>query len=357
VPQQPVTLDGVDCGYGSNDDNDSADTASAVTILKHVRHTVTAGSRIGVLGANGQGKSTLIKTIAGTLRQVNGVLRYGKDIAIGYFAQHELDVLRPDETPLQHFVRLARDLAREGAPQAREQELRNWLGRFQFSGDMVMQPVGSFSGGEKARLVLAMIVWQRPNLLLLDEPTNHLDMQTREALTLALAQYEGAMLLVSHDRALLRAVCDNFWLVADGTVADFDGDLEDYQRWVLDRKRNGTRTRDDASSTTASEGADSSEGASRKSKEDKRREAEERQRQAAARKPLQNSINKVEKQMAELEPQLKTVEAELADSATYAALSADELTAKLKLAGDLRVQLEALESHWLDAQAQLEELP
>jgi ATP-binding cassette subfamily F protein 3 len=334
VPQQPVALDGVDCGYGGTH-----------IILQHTIRAVTAGSRIGVLGANGQGKSTLVKTIAGTLTPINGVVRYGKDIAIGYFAQQELDVLRSDETPLQHMVRLAREFA----PQTREQELRNWLGRFHFSGDMVMQAVGSFSGGEKARLVLAMIVWQRPNLLLLDEPTNHLDMQTREALTLALAQYEGAMLLVSHDRALLRAVCDNFWLVADGTVADFDGDLEDYQRWVLDRKRTGNAAETPATGLPA-------EGSAFKSRDDKRREAEQRQRQAATRKPLTTAITKIERQMADIEPQLKLIEAELADSATYAALSADELTARLKQAGDLRQQLQGLEAQWLELQEQLEAL-
>ncbi len=171
-----------------------------------------AGQRIGVLGANGQGKSTLIKTIARTLAPLDGEYTQGKGLSIGYFAQQELDVLRESDSALQHLQRLAR----EAGPSAREQELRNFLGTFRFSNEMAAQAVGTMSGGEKARLVLAMLVWQRPNLLLLDEPTNHLDLVTREALALALNGFEGALLLVSHDRALLRAVCDEFWLVADG---------------------------------------------------------------------------------------------------------------------------------------------
>ncbi len=197
----------------------TSEAGTSTTILQGVSRTVLAGQRIGILGANGQGKSTLVKTIARELQPLAGKLTEGKGLRIGYFAQQELDVLRPDEHPLQHMVRLARDLGADAPAASREQDLRNWLGSFNFSGDMVTQSVGSMSGGEKARLVLAMIVWQRPNLLLLDEPTNHLDLPTREALAMALNDFDGTVLLVSHDRHLLRAVADDFWLVGRGRSA------------------------------------------------------------------------------------------------------------------------------------------
>ncbi|MGI9133249.1 MAG: ATP-binding cassette domain-containing protein, partial [Rhodoferax sp.] len=215
-------------------------------IVRNVSRSVLAGQRIGILGANGQGKSTLVKTIARDLQPIGGQITEGKGLNIGYFAQQELDVLRPADTPLEHMIRLVRELSAAGkiAGQAtREQDLRSFLGTFNFSGDMVKQSVGSMSGGEKARLVLCMIVWQRPNLLLLDEPTNHLDLATREALSMALNEFEGTVMLVSHDRALLRAVCDEFWMVSRGGVEPFDGDLEDYQRYLLDEAR---RQRDQA---------------------------------------------------------------------------------------------------------------
>ena len=225
----------------------AAGTAPAV-IVHHINRSVHAGQRIGILGANGQGKSTLVKTVARTLDVLGGEITEGKGLNIGYFAQQELDVLRPQDTPLEHMTRLAKETlasGRSGWIAAREQDLRNFLGTFNFSGDMVKQAVGTMSGGEKARLVLCMIVWQRPNLLLLDEPTNHLDLATREALSVALNEFEGTVMLVSHDRALLRAVCDEFWLVARGGVEPFDGDLDDYQRYLLDEAR---RSRDTSAS-------------------------------------------------------------------------------------------------------------
>ncbi len=235
LPNPMLTLDDASFGYPP------ADGASEPTVIvRHVSKSVFAGQRIGILGANGQGKSTLVKTIARTLPLIAGTMTEGKGLDIGYFAQQELDVLRPGDTPLQHMIRLARDtIANGGAGQfsSREQDLRNVLGTFNFSGDMVKQAVGTMSGGEKARLVLCMLVWQRPNLLLLDEPTNHLDLATREALAMALNEFEGTVMLVSHDRALLRSVCDEFWLVSKGGVAPFDGDLEDYQRYLLDEAR------------------------------------------------------------------------------------------------------------------------
>jgi ATP-binding cassette, subfamily F, member 3 len=204
-------------------------------ILQGVSKSVLAGQRIGILGANGQGKSTLVKTIARTMPLLAGTLTEGKGLNIGYFAQQELDVLHPQDNPLEHMIRLAKELG-SNEP-SREQDLRNYLGTFNFSGDMVKQSVGSMSGGEKARLVLAMIVWQRPNLLLLDEPTNHLDLATREALSMALNEFEGTVMLVSHDRALLRAVCDEFWMVGRGKVEPFDGDLDDYQKYLLEESK------------------------------------------------------------------------------------------------------------------------
>ena len=203
------------------------------TILQNVSKSVLAGQRVGILGANGQGKSTFVKTVARDLAALGGTITEGKGLAIGYFAQQELDVLHVDESPLAHMVRLARELGPQAQQPSREQDLRNFLGTFNFSGDMVMQAVGTMSGGEKARLVLCMIVWQRPNLLLLDEPTNHLDLATREALAMALNEFEGTVMLVSHDRALLRSVCDEFWMVGRGQVQPFDGDLDDYQRYLL----------------------------------------------------------------------------------------------------------------------------
>lgn len=209
-------------------------------IVRGINRSVLAGQRIGILGANGQGKSTLVKTVAHALAPIAGEISEGKGLNIGYFAQQELDVLRPLDTPMEHMIRLAKDTpAHMRAPgqSGTEQSLRTFLGTFNFSGDMVHQAVSTMSGGEKARLVLCMIVWQRPNLLLLDEPTNHLDLATREALGMALNEFEGTVMLVSHDRALLRAVCDEFWLVTKGGVEAFDGDLDDYQQFLRDEAR------------------------------------------------------------------------------------------------------------------------
>ncbi|MDZ7583587.1 MAG: ATP-binding cassette domain-containing protein, partial [Thiobacillus sp.] len=238
LPNPMLTID--DASFGYPPPADAAAGTPATVIVQHVGKSVFAGQRIGILGANGQGKSTLVKTIARTLPVAAGEVIEGRGLNIGYFAQQELDVLRPKDTPLEHMIRLARDtIANGGAGQfsSREQDLRNFLGTFNFNGDMVKQAVGTMSGGEKARLVLCMIVWQRPNLLLLDEPTNHLDLATREALAMALNEFEGTLMLVSHDRALLRSVCDEFWLVSRGGIKPFDGDLDDYQRYLLDEAK------------------------------------------------------------------------------------------------------------------------
>ena len=237
----------VDTAIGYPPDAEAPAGTPPTVIVRGINRSVMAGQRIGILGANGQGKSTLVKSIARELAPVSGEVTEGKGLNIGYFAQQELDVLRPQDTPLEHMVRLAKEAIAAGRSNVagREQELRNFLGTFNFSGEMVKQAVGTMSGGEKARLVLCMIVWQRPNLLLLDEPTNHLDLSTREALSVALNEFEGTVMLVSHDRALLRAVCDEFWLVSRGGIAPFDGDLDDYQRYLLDEAR---RAREEASS-------------------------------------------------------------------------------------------------------------
>ncbi|MSQ58047.1 MAG: ATP-binding cassette domain-containing protein [Limnohabitans sp.] len=225
LPNPMLAISDADMGYQSED--------GPRVILKGVKKSVLAGQRIGILGANGQGKSTLVKTLTQALDLLDGTMTQGKGLSIGYFAQQELDVLQEKDTPLEHIIALAKIVS----PQAREQDLRDFLGSFQFGNDMVKQAVGTLSGGEKARLVLAMVVWQKPNLLILDEPTNHLDLMTREALGMAINGFEGSVLLVSHDRSLLRTVCEEFWLVYDGEVKSFDGDLDDYQKHLEDVSR------------------------------------------------------------------------------------------------------------------------
>ena len=249
IPNPMLSISDADFGYIVDGEHK--------TVVRKVSRSVLAGQRIGILGANGQGKSTVVKTIARDLAALRGTITEGKGLTIGYFAQQELDVLSPDDTPLQHMVRLARDAGPNSREASNEQALRGFLGSFNFSGDMVRQAVGTMSGGEKARLVLAMMVWQRPNLLLLDEPTNHLDLITREALAVALNEFEGTLMLVSHDRALLRSVCDEFWLVGRGGIAPFDGDLDDYQQYLLDEAK---RRRDDSKRSVAAAGVRQANG-------------------------------------------------------------------------------------------------
>ncbi|MDB5788002.1 ABC-F family ATP-binding cassette domain-containing protein [Caballeronia mineralivorans] len=238
VPNPLLSM--LDASFGYPAPADALPGTPPTVIVRGINRSVLAGQRIGILGANGQGKSTLVKTVAHELALIAGEISEGKGLNIGYFAQQELDVLRPLDTPMEHMIRLAKNTpANMRAPgqSGTEQSLRTFLGTFNFGGDMVHQKVGTMSGGEKARLVLCMIVWQRPNLLLLDEPTNHLDLATREALGMALNEFEGTVLLVSHDRSLLRAVCDEFWLVTKGGVEPFDGDLDDYQQFLRDEAR------------------------------------------------------------------------------------------------------------------------
>ena len=309
------------------------------TILDEVKFLIRSGDRIGILGVNGAGKSTLVKSIAGELAPAAGELRRGSGLAIGYFAQHQLDQLRPDESPLQHLRRIALQVD----PQTREQDLRNFLGQFRFGAEMASSPIGPMSGGEKARCALALLAFSRPNLLLLDEPTNHLDMETREALTLALSSFGGALILVSHDRHLLRAATDQLWLVHDGRVAPFDGDLDEYAALVL------------ASRKVAREGEPrpSADGANRR---DERREAaRERQRLAGARRPVQQKIDRLEDEIAQLTASLRELDARLAAPEFYHG-AGDEVAEVLRTRGTLATRLDQLESRWLHLHSELESL-
>ena len=327
----------------------TSEAGTSTTILQGVSRTVLAGQRIGILGANGQGKSTLVKTIARELQPLAGKLTEGKGLRIGYFAQQELDVLRPDENPLQHMVRLARDLGADAPAASREQDLRNWLGSFNFSGDMVTQSVGSMSGGEKARLVLAMIVWQRPNLLLLDEPTNHLDLPTREALAMALNDFDGTVLLVSHDRHLLRAVADDFWLVGRGQVGTFDGDLDDYQRYLLDESR---RLREAAKAAdAAAQPAPAATASTIDPREARRLAAQARQALAEKTKPLKKELEKIDTRMAQLGAEKAALEEKLATPLPPADIA--EAGKRLKAVGD---ELDASEERWLELSEAIEQL-
>ncbi len=319
-------------------------------ILNDVSRSVLAGQRIGILGANGQGKSTLVKTIARDIAALGGTITEGKGLNIGYFAQQELDVLRPQDTPLEHLTRLARELGPNSGESGREQDLRNFLGTFNFTGDMVKQTVGTMSGGEKARLVLAMIVWQRPNLLLLDEPTNHLDLATREALSMALNEFEGTVMLVSHDRALLRAVCDEFWLVGRAAVSPFDGDLDDYQRYLLEEAR---RLRElarlesaetDAKPASASAPPAASSVGARPAltpQEQRKQDAQQRQQLSARLKPLKRELEQAEKQMGELQTEQLALATRMT-SAPPGELA--EIGRRLKAVGE---HLGRLEERWL----------
>ncbi|WP_323017966.1 ABC-F family ATP-binding cassette domain-containing protein [Castellaniella sp.] len=305
-------------------------------ILKDISLMVRGGSRIGILGVNGAGKSTLVKTLAQELAPLAGQTQPAKGLEIGYFAQQQLDVLDPESSPLQHFARIA--------PNTREQELRNMLGRFGFGGDMVNQPVAPFSGGEKARLALALIVWRKPNLLLLDEPSNHLDVDTREALARALAEFPGSVLLVSHDRHLLRTTVDTFWIVADGQIQPFDGDLEDYRDWLQQRQ---TRKNQENRAIAASE---------KDRKAQRREEAQARQQLAAQRKPLETRLKKIEDAMARAQTRLAELDTLIADPAFYTDAHKDDRPGLLAEHGELAKTLQTAEEEWLDVQAAIEAL-
>ena len=385
LPNPMLSMMGVSFGYPppADENGNVPDDVPPTVIVQNVSKSVLAGQRIGILGANGQGKSTLVKTIARDLQPLGGEVTEGKGLNIGYFAQQELDVLRPADTPLEHMIRLVREMTAAGkiqGQQTREQDLRSFLGTFNFGGDMVKQAVGSMSGGEKARLVLCMIVWQRPNLLLLDEPTNHLDLATREALSMALNEFEGTVMLVSHDCALLRAVCDEFWMVSRGGVAPFDGDLDDYQRYLLDeakRQREAIKEATNGAAKAASQAlkkeaaahtADEQSKAQQRrmdggkhgdkagGKEDKKNGSNVAghpgaKSQAGNIKPksAKRELELVEARMTVLNGEGAALEVRLADSPTPTEIA--ELGKRLKLVND---ELQGLEEKWLSLSSEME---
>jgi ATP-binding cassette subfamily F protein 3 len=354
APNPLLVMEDVDAGYHLLDEH--GDKVGAKTIVSGIKFSLQIGQRIGLLGVNGAGKSTLIKTIAGELAPLTGDATLGKGLSIGYFAQHQVEMLRHDESPLWHLAKIA--------PTVREQELRNFLGGFNFPGTMVTSPIAPFSGGEKARLALALIVWQRPNLLLLDEPTNHLDLETREALTMALAQFEGTLVVVSHDRHLLRATTDQFIIVADGRLQPFDGDLDDYKDWLFQTKLGkGTdvlpaagkvnktsypSTSPIAAATTPAPAVDK--------KEQKRVEAGERQRIAALKKPIENKVKRLEESIAKRNAQKAEVDAKLLEPSAYDAANKAKLKTLLADQAFYAKDLAQLEGEWMELQEQLEGL-
>jgi ATP-binding cassette subfamily F protein 3 len=355
APNPLLVMEDVDAGYRLNDEH--GDRIGEKIIVNKINFSLQIGQRIGLLGVNGAGKSTLIKTIAGDIDPVTGTFTTGKGLTIGYFAQHQVEMLRHDESPLWHLAKIA--------PTVREQELRNFLGSFNFPGQMVTSSIAPFSGGEKARLALALIVWQRPNLLLLDEPTNHLDLETREALTDALAQFEGTLVVVSHDRHLLRATTDQFIIVADGKLQPFDGDLDDYRDWLFKTKL--TAKSDAAAATplpvaqkTPSQQpveillANPPSGAERK--EQKRLEAEQRQRQAAARKPIETRIQRLEEKIAQGNAKKAAIDVRLAAPEIYDNANKEELKTLLSDQAYQSRELAQLEAEWLEQQEALEQV-
>ncbi|MES2364138.1 MAG: ATP-binding cassette domain-containing protein [Pseudomonadota bacterium] len=363
LPNPMLSMQNAYFGYPAPED--APEGTPPTVIVQNVSKSVLAGQRIGILGANGQGKSTLVKTVARALAPIEGEMIEGKGLNIGYFAQQELDVLRPADNPLEHMIRLVKEVTaagKMGSQATREQDLRAFLGMFNFGGDMVKQAVGSMSGGEKARLVLCMIVWQRPNLLLLDEPTNHLDLATREALSMALNEFEGTVMLVSHDRALLRAVCDEFWMVSQGGVAPFDGDLDDYQKYLLDHakrqreeaKKSGNSAAPAAVATKTVAVSAPSTGATatfdaKKSAANKKDDAQRRQQQSETTKPLRKELEKIDKQMQALGAEKDSLQALLTTTTAPAEIA--QTGKRLKA---IENEVGALEERWLELTEQIE---
>ncbi|WP_373698951.1 ATP-binding cassette domain-containing protein [Neisseria dentiae] len=322
LPNPLLKLDQADLGYG------------ATTVLHGISLSLESGARYGLLGVNGSGKSTFIKALAGEPVLQGGQMVKSDKLNIGYFAQHQLDTLREDQSPLWHIQQLS--------PEVREQEIRNFLGGFNFIGDTALQKIAPFSGGEKARLALAMIVWQKPNLLLLDEPTNHLDLDMRHALTLALQSFQGALIVVSHDRSLLEATTDSFLLIDKGRLKPFDGDLNDYRLWRL------------AQENAAAAPAASAQAQSRK--DTKRQEAQMRQEKARRMKPIQQQIDKAEKEMAALNDIQTACETFLAQEDAYSDVNKVKLQKTLANLAEIKVKLSKLEEDWLGWQETLEQI-
>ncbi len=321
-PRQLFRLEEATLGYGDK------------AVLSGVEWSVLPGDAIGLLGPNGAGKSTLLKSIVGNLPLIGGELHRAQGLRIGYFAQHQVDQLRLDESALWHMGKIASG--------EREQTLRNYLGGFDFRGDQVTQKTASFSGGEKARLALALIIWQRPNLLLLDEPTNHLDIDMREALAQALTDFEGALIVVAHDRHLLSAATDQWMLVADGQVKPFEGDLDDYKDWARQYHARGSKSEARAASSAGNR------------KEERRAEANVRRRESEARKPFEKKLAAIEKELETLARESGETEAWLATAEAYAEPNREKLQAGLKRRGEIAERTGRLEEDWLWTQAQMD---
>ncbi|MBK8817403.1 MAG: ATP-binding cassette domain-containing protein [Methylococcaceae bacterium] len=317
MPNPLLKLDKVDIGYGHT------------TVIQAANLSISPGDRIGLLGSNGAGKSSLIKVLAGDMPPMTGIRLEAEALNLGYFAQHQLEQLRLDESPLWHLQKLD--------PQATEKELRNFLGGFDFQGDKVLSPVKPFSGGEKARLVLALLVYKNPNLLLLDEPTNHLDLEMRQALSVALQDYEGAIVVVSHDRHLLRTVTDRFLLVADGKVQPFDGDLDDYRLWLAERKKEDDKNPEELVSAISR-------------KDQRKLDAERRQKH----KPLFDALKKAEQSVEKYHQEQRRIEAELADPELYIESAKEKLKKLLARKNEVDKALDAAEAEWMDAEEKLE---
>ena len=324
IPNSLVKIEQADIGYGDK------------IIIKQASLAITPGDRIGLLGPNGAGKSSLIKVLASEMQPLNGKVQTADALNIGYFAQHQLEQLRLDESPLWHLQQLDK--------RATEKDLRNFLGGFDFRGDKVVEITRPFSGGEKARLVLALLVYQNPNLLLLDEPTNHLDLEMRHALSMALQEYEGALIVVSHDRHLLRSVTDQLLLVADGVVKPFDGDLDDYRNWLSEQKRNLTET-------NSQESSEPSESPVLSRKELRKQEAERRKRL----KPLLDRLKKSERSVDKYHTEQKTIEQQLADPDIYSDAQKENLKALLAQKVEVDNALEEAEMEWMEVGELLEQ--
>ncbi|PIT50227.1 ABC transporter [Snodgrassella alvi] len=323
LPNPLLKLEHINLGYGDK------------TVLHNIDLSVESGARYGLLGVNGSGKSTLIKAISGSLQPLSGQIVRAEKLKIGYFAQHQLETLRPDQSPIWHIQQLS--------PEVREQEIRNFLGSFAFIGDMALQPIAPFSGGEKARLALAMIVWQKPNLLLLDEPTNHLDLDMRHALTLALQSFQGALIVVSHDRSLLESTTDALIYLNQGELKHFDGDLSNYRQWRLTQQQHSN---EQPQNTTDSLNR----------KEQKRIEAQQRQERARLTKPLLKNIEKAERDMENWQQQQQQCEAFLASEQAYLDENREKLQQIITQLAELKVKLTQTEENWLKWQQQVEDI-
>lgn len=322
LPPNLIRMDNLTAGYPDK------------TVLTSIKMNIVPGSRIGLLGRNGAGKSTLIKTIAGEIPPLSGEFALAKAVKVGYFAQHQLEYLDPEGTPLSHLTALA--------PDARELELRSFLGGFGFSGDKVTDPVGHFSGGEKARLVLALLVWQKPNLLLLDEPTNHLDLQMREAIIIALSSFKGALIVVSHDRHLLRTTTDEFYSVSEGKVFPFDGDLDDYHEYLMELdKKEQEKLNAEKADERAHKPVQTNDNF--KNKDQKRAEAAFRKTLS----PLKKEIEKLEHSLDELNARKNELETILADASIYEVARKNELQAYLLEQSSVSEKLEEVETEWM----------